>query len=99
MISTGDNRPQHLSCDRMLDYFLDGATPREDWQVGMELEKMGRSAASGRPIPYDGDGPTVRRVLELIRERNGGDAVQEAGNLIGRSAPWGTITIEPGGQV
>ncbi len=83
----------------MLGYFLDGATPRKDWKVGMELEKMGRSADTGRPIPYDGDGPNVRRVLEFIRERHGGDDVLEANNLIGLTAPWGTITLEPGGQV
>ncbi len=83
----------------MLDYFLDGATPRDQWQVGMELEKIGRRTDTGRPIPYDGDGPTVRRVLELIRERHGGDAVREADNLIGLEASWGTITLEPGGQV
>ena len=37
MGSTRDSRPARLSCDLMLDYFLDGATPREKWQVGMEL--------------------------------------------------------------
>lgn len=99
MSSTGDKRPARLSCDVMLDYFLDGATPREEWQIGMELEKMGRRADNGRPIPYDGDGPTVRKVLELIRERHGGDAVLEAGNVIGLAGSWGTITLEPGGQV
>ena len=51
-----------LSRERLLGYFLQGATPRAEWQVGMELEKMGRVAGGG-PLPYDGDGPTVRGVL------------------------------------
>jgi glutamate--cysteine ligase len=65
----------------------------------MELERMGRSTADGHAIPYDGEGPTVRKVLELIQSRRGGDPVYEGTHLIGLDAPWGTISLEPGGQV
>ena len=83
---------------KLLEYFLQGATPRERWVVGMELEKMGRNAG-GRPIPYDSDPTSVLAVLEFFRERRGGSPVYEADNLIGLDGPWGSMSLEPGGQV
>lgn len=83
----------------LVEYFLRAATPRASWQVGMELERMGRMRDGGRPLPYDGAEPSVRAVLETILERRGGDPILEGDHLIGMVAPWGTISIEPGGQV
>jgi len=88
-----------LSREVLLEYFLHGAVERSGWKVGMELEKLGRAGGDGRAIPYDGEGPTVRKVLEFIRERRDGTSVYEADSLIGLDAPWGTISLEPGGQV
>jgi glutamate--cysteine ligase len=88
-----------LNRDQLLEYFLRAARPRERWLVGMELEKMGRAARDGTPLPYDGAGPSVRRVLEFIQEKRGGSPILEGDFLIGLDAPWGTITLEPGGQV
>jgi len=87
---------QHL-----LDYLEHGAVPRRGWQVGMELEKMGRAVGTGRPIPYDAPGgaPSVRRVLEALHARLGGDPVYEADHIIGLDGDWGTVSLEPGGQV
>jgi glutamate--cysteine ligase len=83
----------------LLDFFLESAKPRSEWLVGMEVEKMGRHAATGRPIPFRGESPSVLEVLELIRSRRGGHPVWEAEHLIGVEGPWGSITLEPGGQV
>jgi len=91
-------RPE-LTRQILLDYFERGATSRSGWQVGMEVEKMGRNAADGRPIAYDADGPSVRKCLEFIQAHRGGDPVFEAESLIGLDAPWGSISLEPGGQV
>jgi glutamate--cysteine ligase len=91
--------PAPLTRDDLSAYFLDGAKPRAEWRVGLELEKMGRSAADGRPLPYDAPGPSVRKVLESLRERRGGEPVCEGPHLIGLTAPWGAMSLEPGGQV
>jgi len=88
-----------LTCSKLTDYFLRAAKPRHRWLVGMEVEKMGADASTGRPIRYDGPGATVRGVLERYHALRGGDAVYEGENLIGISAPWGAISLEPGGQV
>lgn len=96
-MSSGNTR----SLDRsvLLDYFLQASTPTEQWQVGMELEKLGRDAATGLPLPYEGADASVLGVLEFIRAERGGDPILEADKTIGIDAPWGTISLEPGGQV
>ena len=96
-MTASDSRP--LNREMLLDYFLGAARPREDWLVGMELEKMGRAVRDGAPLPYVGDGPSVRKVLEFIQARRGGSPIMEGNHLIGLDASWGTITLEPGGQV
>ena len=88
-----------LSRKILLDYFLAASTPRERWLVGMELEKMGRRTSDGRALPYDGASPSVRDVLQSMRELRGGDPVLEAERLIGVEGSWGAISLEPGGQV
>jgi glutamate--cysteine ligase len=100
MFSTmNSHEPGQLSRRQLLDYLLQGAKPRECWQVGMELEKMGRAAEDGQPIPFGGEGPSVHKTLEFFLQHRGGDPVYEADNLIGIDAPWGAISLEPGGQV
>jgi glutamate--cysteine ligase len=91
--------PRHLTRRQLLDYLLEGATPRDRWQVGMELEKLGRESDGGMAVPFDGEGPSIRQVLEYFLVQRGGDPVYEADNLIGVDAPWGAISLEPGGQV
>lgn len=88
-----------LCPETLLGYFEEAFKPRARWLVGMEIEKMGRDA-DGAAIPYDGDGPSVRRVLESYRDLRGGKFVLEGNNPIGIDGePWGTISLEPAGQV
>lgn len=82
---------------RLSDYFREAFRPREEYRVGMELEKHG--LVDGRPLPYDGEPASVRGTLVYLRDRRGGDPVYEGDKLIGIEAPWGSITLEPGGQV
>jgi len=88
-----------LTCPKLVDYVLSACKPREAWCVGMEVEKMGLRASDGMPIPYEGVGASVRAVLETYRVRRGGDPVLEGDHPIGLDGPWGTVSLEPGGQV
>jgi glutamate--cysteine ligase len=90
---------QPLPFGRLVEYFREAFKPVERRRVGMELEKMGVHAATRRPIPYEGNRASVRSVLEFLKERRGGDPVYEGDHLIGLEAPWGAISLEPGGQV
>jgi glutamate--cysteine ligase len=94
-----DGRRGPITRQLLLDYFLDGALPRADWRVGMEIERLGRTADGGRPLPYEGDRPSVRLVLEELQRLRGGRPVWEADHVIGLDADWGAISLEPGGQV
>ncbi len=88
-----------LCRETLLGYFEGAFKPRESWLVGMEIEKMGRDAATGAAIPYDGADVTIRRVIERYRERRGGNFVFEGDHPIGiDGGRWGTISIEPAGQ-
>lgn len=88
-----------ISRAALLEYFLEGARPRDAWLVGLELERLGRRRDGGGPLSYDGAGATVRAVLEALRERRGGAPVMEGEHLVGVDADWGTLSLEPGGQV
>lgn len=91
--------PAQLTRDRLLDYFLQAAKPRSEWRVGMEVERLARDAATDLPLPYEGEGPSVRKVLEFYLAERPGAPIWEAHYLIGIDAPWGNITLEPGGQI
>lgn len=88
-----------LDLPTLADYFRGGFRPRAEWLIGIEVEKMGLSAATGAPIPYDGDGPSVRSVLEFLLRERGGDPVYEGDHLIGVEGAWGAMSLEPGGQI
>ena len=90
---------EKLSCPKLARYFRDNFRPRELWLVGIEVEMMGTDAATGRPLAYDAPGPSVRRVLEAYAADRSGVPVLEGDHLIGLDAPWGNISLEPGGQV
>lgn len=88
--------------DLLLDYFSRGARPRGHWQVGMEVEKLGRHRVTGLPLPFETQSsrePSIRGVLERYLDRRGGAPVLEGDHLIGIDAPWGGLSLEPGGQV
>jgi glutamate--cysteine ligase len=91
--------PGQITRRQLLDYLLQGAKPRDRWQVGMELEKLGRESDGGLPVPFESEGPSIRQLLEYFLVERGGDPVYEANNLVGVDAPWGAISLEPGGQV
>jgi glutamate--cysteine ligase len=84
----------------LLDYFVQAGVAREGWQVGMEVERLGRDAATGAAVPYDAAaGPSIRAVLEAYRAARGGEPALEGERLVGLDADWGELSLEPGGQV
>lgn len=88
-----------LNRERLLNYFIQSCKPKANWQVGMEIEKLARQAATGRPLPYRNGSASIRSILELILEQRGGDPIYEGNHLIGIDGSWGAISLEPGGQV
>ncbi|ANM29742.1 hypothetical protein ABI59_09370 [Acidobacteria bacterium Mor1] len=91
--------PLPLSRERFLEYFRQAQKPRESWLVGMEMERMARHARTGRPLPYDGQSPSILEILRYLRQHRGGSPIYEGEHLIALDADWGSISLEPGGQV
>jgi glutamate--cysteine ligase len=87
-----------LDCPQLAAYFRSAFRPRPGWLVGIEVEKMGADRATGRPIPYEGQPASVRAAIEAYRDARGGAFVFEGDKPIGIDAPWGGISLEPGGQ-
>lgn len=88
-----------LTCPQLADYFRQSFRPRDQWLVGIEVETMGRSASTSRPLAYEAEQPGVRDVIEAYAASRGGDLVFEGDRPVGINGAWGGITLEPGGQV
>ena len=93
------NETGPITREELFEYFQRAAKPRSEWRVGMEVERLARDASTGLPIPYQADGPSVRKALECYRAERGGNPIWEGDHLIGLDGPWGSITLEPGGQI
>lgn len=87
-----------LSCAKLYEYFREGAKPRPAWRIGMEVEKLGVDARTGRALPYEGHAPDLLSTIETYQRMLGGEPVYEGEHLVGLDGEWGTISLEPGGQ-
>lgn len=82
----------------LLSYFHDAETPREDWRVGTEHEKVGVYADTGDRVPYEGP-YGIGALLEKIASSVGWERIEERGRVIALSHEGASITLEPGGQI
>ncbi len=82
----------------LVDYFIEGCKPPEDWRIGTEHEKFVFRKDDLMPVPYEGpDG--IRAILEGM-QRFDWQPILEEGNPIALTKPgFGSITLEPGGQI
>ncbi len=82
----------------LIDYLAAGCKPPAQWRIGTEHEKFGFALKGHGPLPYDGAGPCILKMLEGLK-RFGWDPMVEEGYLIGLSRKGATVTLEPGGQL
>lgn len=82
----------------LLSYFHDAQTPREDWVVGTEHEKVGVYADTGDRVPYEGP-YGIGALLEKIAAAAGWERVEESGRIIALRNEGASVTLEPGGQI
>ncbi len=82
----------------LLGYFRRAETPRADWAVGTEHEKVGVYADTGDRVPYEGP-YGIGALLEKIASAIGWERVEERGRIIALSKDGASITLEPGGQI
>ncbi len=85
--------------DDLLAVFFESMKTREQFLIGPEMEKFGVYAATGEPIPYDGDAGVLRIMRELVATHGWvPEAEYENGPLMALRRGTASITLEPGGQ-
>ena len=84
--------------EQLVEYFREGETPRAEWRVGTEHEKLGLYAKTFRPVPYEGE-RGIHALLAAIEREHGWKPLTDAGLLVGLERDGRTITLEPGGQL
>ncbi|MCC5980611.1 MAG: glutamate--cysteine ligase, partial [Oceanicaulis sp.] len=93
----GGEGPPIESKDQLIAHLASGEKPRESWRIGTEHEKFGFTLEGHRPLPYEGDGPGVRKMLEGLT-RFGWAVIEENGKPVALKRNGASITLEPGGQ-
>ena len=81
---------------QLVEYLADGGTPRKDWRIGTEHEKLGIRLDDVTPLPYDGAGG-IGAVLDGM-QRFGWQPVYEGDNVIALTMAGQSVSLEPGGQ-
>jgi glutamate--cysteine ligase len=82
------------------DYLASGETPRDEWRVGTEYEKLVLSKNGGQRLPYRSEdgGPDVFSLLETLAATHHWSPEYDDGVLLALKGDDGSITLEPGGQ-
>ena len=82
---------------QLVENLEDGLTPRQEWRIGTEHEKLVFRRDDLKPATYDGE-RGIKAALTAMT-RFGWNPVYEAGNIIGLKKDDGSnISLEPGGQ-
>ncbi len=83
---------------QLIEYLRRAETPREEFRVGTEHEKIALYAEDLAPVPYEGD-RGIQALLSVLRDEHGFDPLLDEGRLVGLERDGATITLEPGGQL
>ena len=84
--------------DQLVAYIAEGCKPPSAWRIGTEHEKFVFRLSDLRRLPYEGEGPTIRALLEGLAANHGWTPVEENGKPIALTRGRASITLEPGGQ-
>ena len=81
---------------QLVEYLIDGGTPRKDWRIGTEHEKFGFRLDDVTPLPYHGPSG-IGATLDGM-QRFGWLPVYEGDNIIALTMDGQSVSLEPGGQ-
>jgi glutamate--cysteine ligase len=84
--------------EQLIDAFVAGAKPKDQWRVGTEYEKVAVRREDGRAVPFSGP-RGIETLLRRIADRYGWEPVEEEGRTIALGGRKASITLEPGGQL
>ncbi len=93
----GGEGPRIETKAQLIAHIAAGEKPADQFRLGTEHEKFGFTKDGHRPLPYEGEGATVRKMLEGLT-RFGWTPIEENGKPVALKREGGSITLEPGGQ-
>ena len=88
----------------LVEYFMEGVKPAEDWLIGTEHEKFPFHAEQIEPVTFEGEAGIEAILKGLVDLDHGYEPVYEGDRLIALKQPSAcgrfasSITLEPGGQ-
>lgn len=87
--------------EQLAEYVASGEKPKDAWRIGTEHEKFGYRDSDLMPLPYDAPAgqPSVKAMLEGLRDRFGWTPVLEGEHIIGLERGGANVSLEPGGQL
>jgi glutamate--cysteine ligase len=80
---------------QLVSFLAAGAKPRDQWGIGVELEKLVVDASSGEAAGY----PRIAALLERLGASDSWEKIYEDGRIIALKGPGSSVTLEPGGQL
>lgn len=83
---------------QLIEYFAAGASPREEWKIGLECEFFVVQSHTLKSISYWGEQGVVG-VLEELAKSFGWEPQLEDGALLSLKRGSARVTLEPGGQM
>lgn len=89
---------QKLEKEDILKLFTSGCKQEEEFNVGMEYERLPVSPVTNMAVPYDGDFG-ICNFLRAFAKRENWDYITDDYSIIGLKQGHDTITLEPGCQV
>lgn len=93
----GGEGPRIENKAQLIDHIAAGEKPADQWRLGTEHEKFGFTQHGHRPLPYESEGASVRKMLEGLT-RFGWQPIEENDKPVALKREGGSITLEPGGQ-
>jgi glutamate--cysteine ligase len=88
-----------LEKNDLIDWFVSGEKPREDWKIGTEHEKFVFHENSFNRVGYFGKSG-ISELLNKLAEKNNWEKILENNNTIAlRDHTGASISLEPGGQL
>ncbi|MHB8708383.1 MAG: glutamate--cysteine ligase [Desulfuromonadales bacterium] len=80
---------------QLVAFLANGAKPRDQWGIGIELEKLVVDAVTGEAADY----ARIALLLERLGSTGNWEKIFEDGRIIALKGPGSSVTLEPGGQL
>jgi glutamate--cysteine ligase len=84
--------------EQLAEFFRGGETPRAEFRVGTEHEKICLYEKTLSPVPFEGE-YGIGALLQLLHREHGFAPLLDGETIVGLERDDATITLEPGGQL